>query len=107
MPYGKLKYMKAKLIYRNKVVTADRITEFVIWELPHRTPDRPHGLKYRLYHGDKKGRCFVRYDNESGKGDHKHIQGKELPYQFVNVEQLMKDFIFDMTRSPVMEVENE
>lgn len=90
--------MKARLIYRHKVVTEDRITELVIWELPDKTPDRPHGIKYRLYHGDKKGRCIVRYDNESGKGDHKHIGDKETLYQFATVEQLMKDFIFDITR---------
>lgn len=90
--------MKARLIYRNKVVTEDRITELVIWELPDKTPDRPHGIKYRLYYGDKKGRCIVRYDNESGKGDHKHIGDKETLYQFTTVEQLMKDFISDITR---------
>jgi hypothetical protein len=31
-----------KLIYRNKVVSDDCITELVIWELPNKTPDRPH-----------------------------------------------------------------
>lgn len=90
--------MKARLVYRNKVVTEDRITELVIWELPNKTPDRPHGIKYRLYHGDKTGRCIMRYDNESGKGDHKHIANREMPYKFISVEQLMKDFIFDITR---------
>lgn len=89
--------MKATLIYRNKVITENRITELVIWKLPNKTPERPHGIKYRLYHGDKKGRCIIRYDNESGKGDHKHLGDEETIYQFVNVEQLMKDFIFDIT----------
>lgn len=90
--------MKARLIYRNKVITEDRISELVIWELPNKTPDRPHGIKYRLYHGDKTGQCIVRYDNESGKGDHKHIADEEMLYKFISVEQLMKDFIFDVTR---------
>lgn len=88
--------MKATLIYRNKVVTEDYITEFVIWVLPVKTPDRPHGVKYRLYHGDKNGQCLVRYDNETGKGDHKHIGSCETAYQFVNVEQLIKDFMLDI-----------
>ena len=88
--------MKATLIYRNKVITENYLTEMVIWALPHKTPDRPHGLKYRLYHGDKTGHCLVRYDNEHGKGDHKHIGNKEMPYHFSNVEQLVKDFIFDI-----------
>lgn len=90
--------MKAILIYRNKLVTEAGITEFVIWKLPNKTSDRPHGIKYRLYHGDKNGKCIVRYDNESGKGDHVHYGSKEKSYHFRNVEQLMKDFIFDVTR---------
>ncbi len=88
--------MQAKLVYRNKIVNADGITELVIWELPAKTPDRPHGIKYRCYHGDKLGRCIVRYDNESGKGDHKHIGKKEIPYEFVSVEKLMRDFLYDI-----------
>ena len=70
----------------------------VIWELPQKNHDRPHGIKYRLYHGDRTGRCIVRYDNESGKGDHKHTAEKESAYKFVSVEQLMKDFISDIVR---------
>jgi len=89
--------MKAKLVYRNKIVTESTITEMVIWELPNKTPDRPHGIKYRLYHGDKAGRCIVRYDNESGKGDHKHLADKEILYKLISVEQLLKDFISDIT----------
>jgi len=88
--------MKAKLIYRNKIETEYATTEMVIWELPEKTHDRPHGIKYRLYHGDRTGRCIVRYDNELGKGDHKHIADKETSYKFTNVEQLMKDFISDI-----------
>src|SRR5690349_19115331 len=88
--------MKAKLIYGNKVTTESHITEFTIWELPDKTFDRPHGIKYRLYHGDRMGNCIVRYDNESGKGDHKHIGNREISYQFISVEQLMKDFLFDI-----------
>ncbi len=99
--------MKAKLIYRNKIITEDRITEFVIWQLPNKTPDRPHGVKYRLYHGDKKGHCIIRYDNESGKGDHKHIGSKEIFYQFVSVEELMKDFIFDISKFHHEDILNE
>ena len=45
------------------------IVEAVIWQLADPTADRPHGLKYRLYCG-RGGECIVRYDNETGKGDH-------------------------------------
>lgn len=42
------------------------MAEFVVWELPNKTSDRPHGYKYRLYYGDDKGVCLVRYANEAG-----------------------------------------
>lgn len=90
--------MKAKLVYRNKIITEDTITELVIWRLADKTSDRPHGLKYRLYHGSKTGECLIRYDNELGKGDHKHKGNQEFPYQFVSVEQLVEDFITDITK---------
>ncbi|MDM8522398.1 DUF6516 family protein [Desulfococcaceae bacterium HSG8] len=86
--------MKAKLIYREKYIYADgAIREIVLWQLPQPTPDRPHGLKYRLYYGLSDGTCVVRYDNETGKGDHRHIGGKEEPYLFKNVESLVADFL--------------
>ncbi|WP_366949727.1 DUF6516 family protein [Geobacter sp.] len=33
-----------------------------------------------FYCGRLDGTCLVRYDNERGKGDHKHLQGTEQPY---------------------------
>jgi hypothetical protein len=38
----------------------------------------------------------VGYDNERGKGDHKHIGKKEIPYLFIDEEQLMLDFWQDV-----------
>lgn len=91
--------MKAKLIFREKkILTNGYIVELVLWELPEITKDRPHGFKYRLYFGDNKGNCLVRYDNESGKGDHKHIDGKELSYIFKNKDALIGDFYRDVMR---------
>jgi hypothetical protein len=63
--------------------------------LPQPTVDRPHGYKYRYYYG-KDGKRLVGYDNESGKGDHKHIGDAEHPYTFVSLEQLTKDFLTDV-----------
>lgn len=45
----------------------------------------------------------MRYDNESGKGDHKHIGNKEAPYEFVSVEKLMQDFLNDIDRFALKE----
>ena len=38
----------------------------------------------------------VCYDNERGKGDHRHFKGAETPYAFITVEQLMNDFWSDV-----------
>jgi hypothetical protein len=90
---------KAKLVAKDRIEFADGfIAEFVVWELPNKTSDRPHGYKYRLYYGDAKGRCLVRYDNEAGKGDHKHIKDKELPYQFSDIDTLFDDFENDIAK---------
>ncbi len=55
------------------------------------------GIKYRLAFVVK-GICVLRYDNEAGKGDHKHIGGKECPYTFTDPDQLWADFLEDVTR---------
>ena len=90
--------MKATLRLRNRVVLPDgAIVEMVVWELPQGTPDRPHALKYRLYCG-LDGKCLVRYDNETGKGDHLRNGEREQPYRFVTWEKLMEDFLADVER---------
>jgi hypothetical protein len=38
----------------------------------------------------------VGYDNERGKGDHKHLRGVEVPYRFVDVQTLVADFMADV-----------
>ena len=65
--------------------------------LPAPTADRPHGLKYRLYCG-RGARCVVRYDNETGKGDHRHYGRREEAYVFESVEKLVVDFESDCER---------
>ena len=65
---------RALLLLHEKVVRTDgSLVEIVIWRLPRPTPDRPHGLKYRLYFG-RAGECLVRYDNEAGKGDQARLR---------------------------------
>ncbi|HSW83848.1 MAG TPA: DUF6516 family protein [Usitatibacter sp.] len=65
----------------------------VLWQLPRTTRDRPHGIKYRLYLG-RDGRTLVRYDNEAGKGDHRHVGADEaeMPYCFSSIDRLLEDF---------------
>ncbi|WP_205963526.1 toxin-antitoxin system TumE family protein [Roseicella aquatilis] len=37
------------------------------------------------------GVCVLRYDNEAGKGDHRHIGAVEQPCLFTGLEQLLAD----------------
>lgn len=91
--------MVAKLIYHEKYIYADgAIREMVLWQLPDKTAENPHGLKYRLYYGLADGTCIVRYDNEAGKGDHKHMGNREESYRFENVEVLVADFLEDIEK---------
>jgi hypothetical protein len=58
-------------------------------------PPSEHDLKYSLFYG-RPGVREVGYDNERGKGDHRHVKGIESPYVFTTVEQLMVDFWSDV-----------
>ncbi|MDX2107508.1 MAG: DUF6516 family protein [Candidatus Melainabacteria bacterium] len=88
--------MKACLLFRDKVVFSDgAVLEMVLWKLPEKTEERPHGLKYRLHYG-LPGMTLVRYDNEKGKGGHRHLGGNEEKYVFKDVETLQADFIRDV-----------
>ncbi len=42
--------------------------------------------------------CVVRYDNETGKGDHRHYGNSEEPYSFELLDKLIADFRYDCTR---------
>jgi hypothetical protein len=91
--------MKAKRIFYDKAVMPDgAIVEMTIWQLPNPSSERPHRLKYSLFYG-RDGLRIVGYDNESGKGDHKHIGETETLYKFVSVEKLVADFLTDVERS--------
>ncbi len=88
--------MPAKALARAKEVRDDgSIVEIVIWELDGPVPPCAHPFKYRLYYG-LAGRCRVRYDNERGKGDHRHIGDREHPYAFTTLQALLADFKRDV-----------
>jgi hypothetical protein len=90
--------MSAILVFKDKYIYSDgAIREMVIWKLTSPDSERPHGLKYRLYYGYP-GNCLVRYDNERGKGDHRHIDDQETSYTFESVEKLVADFQQDIDR---------
>ena len=67
------------------------IQETVVWRVPTPVPGSIHLFKYRLFFG-KPGERIIGFDNERGKGDHRHIDGKEGPYVFVDVATLLTEF---------------
>jgi hypothetical protein len=84
--------MKARLLLRERLILAeDRFAELVIWQLPRPAPGSAHALKYRLaFVVDEI--CVLRFDNEAGKGDHKHIGAEQVPYRFTGLARLVTDF---------------
>lgn len=88
--------MKAELLIHERIDYDDgAIVEMVLWRVPSPVPPSAHDLKYALFYGHPGVREVV-YDNERGKGDHRHFQGVETRYSFSSVEQLMADFWFDV-----------
>ena len=93
-----MQYMKATLLARTKEIRDDgSIIEIVVWELPEPLRPSVHCYKYRLFYGVG-GICRVRYDNERGKGDHRHIDAEEFDYAFTTVERLIDDFERDIAK---------
>ncbi len=88
--------MKAALLAHTKEFLDDgAIIEVVVWQVPEPVPPCLHSFKYRLFFGTAT-ESRVRYDNERGKGDHRHIGSTEHDYLFTTVEQLLSDFDADV-----------
>jgi hypothetical protein len=90
--------MRATLLVRERIpFREDSFAELVLWRLPSPLPGSNHTFKYRLAFV-RSGVCLVRFDNEAGKGDHRHIKGKESKYAFATPEKLIRDFLREPRR---------
>ena len=90
--------MKARLLFRDRYLFDDgAIMEMTIWQVPEPLAASAHRLKYSLFYGYP-GKRVIGYDNERGKGDHKHLADHEKDYRFTSVEQLVADFLADVQR---------
>jgi hypothetical protein len=69
--------------------------EIVVWQLPQPARGSAHRFKYRLALVVD-GVCLLRYDNETGKGDHRHVHEVEEPYVFSDADTLLADFWRDV-----------
>jgi hypothetical protein len=83
---------------RDRIAYADRaFADIVVWQVPQPHPGSTHTYKYRLAFVVR-GVCLLRYDNEAGKGDHRHARGRESGYQFISLDRLFADFERDSRR---------
>lgn len=88
--------MKAQLLIRERVVYADgSLVEMVLWRVPKPVPPSKHGFKYRLVYIIA-GKRALGYDNERGKGDHRHVGNEEEPIAFTSIDDLLARFMLDV-----------
>ena len=85
---------KATLVFHEKLsLNSGLISERKIWKIA-RSPNYPSGFKYRLVLvNPKTHEVVLLYDNHAPKGAHIHWDDRERNYEFVSLEQLLKDFI--------------
>ena len=88
--------MPAELLLDERhVLSESAFVELVVWRVPMPVRGSQHQFRYRLalvvY-----GECVLRYDNEVGKGDHRHVRDKEQHYRFKSAERLLADFWNDV-----------
>jgi Family of unknown function (DUF6516) len=83
---------RAELLLRERLKLSQRaFVEIVVWKLRARLRSSRHDFKYRLVYVAN-GRCVLRFDNESGKGDHLRVGEAETPYVFTDLAALQADF---------------
>ena len=76
---------------------ASAFAELARWRVPKPVAGSRNRFKYRLVYVVD-GVCVIRYDNESGKGDHRHVAGRESSYAFTTPDQLIAAFQRDIAR---------
>jgi hypothetical protein len=90
--------MKAAELIRSRIVYSETaFAELVLWRVPKPIVGSDHLFKYRLAYVVN-GICVIRYDNETGKGDHRHVGENESAYDFATPDQLIADFQLDIAR---------
>lgn len=75
----------------------DAFTSITVWAVDPFIRGSQHEYKYSLAYVVQ-GVCVMRYDNEAGKGDHKHIDDAEFPVTFSDVADLLNQFFDDVNR---------
>jgi hypothetical protein len=85
------------LLNERRILSESAFVEMVVWRLSGALAGSSHVLKYRLALVVN-GLCVLRYDNESLKGDHRHVGDEEEAYTFATAEALLDDFWHDVDK---------
>jgi hypothetical protein len=83
------------ILHRKRLFDDGTIAEMKLWLVPAPVRGSRHPFKYSLFYGREDMR-LVGYDNEAGKGDHRHYGTREEVYRFTSAERLMADFLADV-----------
>lgn len=90
--------MDARLIEKSRTNLSDEaFVEIAVWLVPSPVSGSTHSFKYRLALVVN-GECTLRYDNERGKGDHRHMGGREEKYAFTTLAALIRAFNQEVER---------
>lgn len=90
--------MKAIQLVQTRIIYSEAaFAELVLWRVPSPVTGSDHLFKYRLAYVVR-GVCVLRYDNEAGKGDHRHFGERESVYRFTSPDRLIADFQRDIAR---------
>ena len=88
--------MKAELLIDERHLLDDStFVEIVVWQVPRSVRGSRHRFKYQLVLV-RDGVCVLRYDNEAGKGDHRHLGSAQERYVFTDTDTLLTDFCRDV-----------
>ena len=95
---GIVSNMKAvELVHTRIAYSSKAFAELVLWRVPNSVEGSLHPFKYRLAYVVN-DICVLRYDNEIGKGDHRHYGELERRYKFTTPDKLIADFQADIAR---------
>lgn len=88
--------MKAeRVIHERHYLGHAKFAELKIWRVPQPVSGSAHPYKYSLAFVVEE-QCVLRYDNEAGKGDHRHVGATETSYRFSTPTRLLADFWSDV-----------
>jgi len=86
-----ISYKMSELIFHEKRILSEKeLVEMKIWRVP-KSEDFPDRVKYSFVYVKNKER-ILGYDNERGKGHHRHYKNEETKIDFKDPETLLNQF---------------